>query len=126
MSHCPECPGGKLVIDFPKAMIEECPDCCHEEEIADLQRQLDEAKRKIGYYEQQVAYKPPQLLLLPGDTSVKDVDPEKVGDIVQERDTLRTSLQAMRGALTSIAKNTCCDRCQEAALVAKKALAEQP
>jgi hypothetical protein len=31
--------------------------------------------------------------------------------------------QQLREALESIAKNTCCDRCQEAALVARKALA---
>ena len=30
---------------------------------------------------------------------------------------------ALREALESIAKNTCCDKCQEAALVARKALA---
>jgi hypothetical protein len=30
---------------------------------------------------------------------------------------------AARVALESIAKNTCCDKCQEAALVARKALA---
>lgn len=29
-------------------------------------------------------------------------------------------------ALTSIARNTCCDRCQEAALVARRALERNP
>jgi len=32
--------------------------------------------------------------------------------------------ERMRAALESIAKNGCCDRCQEAALVAKQALGE--
>jgi uncharacterized small protein (DUF1192 family) len=31
-----------------------------------------------------------------------------------------------RAALESIAKNTCCDRCQEAALVARHALEPEP
>ena len=35
--------------------------------------------------------------------------------LAAERDTLRA-------ALSSIARNTCCDRCQEAALVARAAL----
>lgn len=34
--------------------------------------------------------------------------------------------QELLEALTSIAKNSCCDRCQEAALVAKAALAKAP
>jgi hypothetical protein len=33
-------------------------------------------------------------------------------------------VERLRAALKSIARNTCCDRCQEAALVAKAALAE--
>ena len=38
---------------------------------------------------------------------------------VAERDR---EIERLRGALESIAANTCCDKCQEAALVAKRAL----
>ena len=34
----------------------------------------------------------------------------------------RQDNERLRGALESIARNTCCDRCQEAALVAREAL----
>lgn len=34
----------------------------------------------------------------------------------------KAEIAQLRAALTSIAKNTCCDRCQEAALVARAAL----
>ena len=36
--------------------------------------------------------------------------------------TLLSDLARMKAALESIAANTCCDRCQEAALVARLAL----
>lgn len=39
-------------------------------------------------------------------------------------DALRERVKRLEEALRSIAKNTCCDRCQEAALIAKKALEE--
>ena len=41
---------------------------------------------------------------------------------VTQRDEARARLAALTAALASIAKNTCCDRCQEAALVAQAAL----
>lgn len=34
-------------------------------------------------------------------------------------------IERLREALQSIAKNTCCDTCQEAAMVARKALGEK-
>ena len=34
----------------------------------------------------------------------------------------RAEVERLREALSSIARNTCCDRCQEAALVARAAL----
>ena len=34
-------------------------------------------------------------------------------------------IEKLRAALRSIAANTCCDRCQEAALVARSALGEK-
>jgi len=37
-------------------------------------------------------------------------------------DALRKRLAELEAALSSIANNTCCDRCQEAALVARAAL----
>ena len=41
---------------------------------------------------------------------------------VTQRDEARARVAALTGALASIAKNTCCDRCQEAALVAQAVL----
>jgi hypothetical protein len=38
----------------------------------------------------------------------------------------RAELETLRAALHSIAANTCCERCQEAALVAKAALGSAP
>jgi hypothetical protein len=35
-------------------------------------------------------------------------------------------VERLRAALESIARNTCCDRCQEAALVARAALEPKP
>ena len=43
-----------------------------------------------------------------------------------ERDTLRAENVRLREALEAIAKNTCCNRCQEAALVARHALKREP
>jgi hypothetical protein len=40
------------------------------------------------------------------------------------REVAANEIERLRAALESIAKNTCCDRCQEAALVAKAALRE--
>lgn len=45
--------------------------------------------------------------------------------LLAERDALKAKNQRFREALISIASSTCCDRCQEAALVARTALAEQ-
>ena len=39
-----------------------------------------------------------------------------------EVERLRAERDALKAALQSIANNTCCDQCQEAALVAKAAL----
>ena len=39
-----------------------------------------------------------------------------------ERDEALAHIAALTAALESIAKNTCCDRCQEAALVAQAVL----
>jgi len=44
------------------------------------------------------------------------------GEIYSTR-VLAMKYRKMEEALLSISKNTCCDNCQEAALVAKKALA---
>lgn len=44
---------------------------------------------------------------------------------VTERDYERQKNQKLRDALVSISKNTCCDTCQEAALVAKQALEDE-
>lgn len=44
----------------------------------------------------------------------------------KERDELQARLTRLDAALQSIAKNTCCGPCQEAALVARKALQNQP
>ena len=44
----------------------------------------------------------------------------------EERQSINDAMdeiEGLRAALESIAKNTCCDRCQEAALVAQAALA---
>lgn len=53
---------------------------------------------------------------------------ERKSDAIQrlwkERDRLHALNQELLEALISIAKNSCCDRCQEAALVAKAALAK--
>ncbi len=44
--------------------------------------------------------------------------------LASEMDALEAERDALREALESIAANTCCDRCQEAALVARAALAK--
>lgn len=65
----------------------------------------------------------PLLLLYDGD------DPqyvqrtlEQAAALLQSRDA---TIEGLRVALQSIAANTCCDRCQEAALVARAALAKR-
>lgn len=40
-------------------------------------------------------------------------------------DALKRRIAELEAALSSIARNTCCDRCQEAALVARAALGEK-
>jgi hypothetical protein len=45
--------------------------------------------------------------------------------LVKERDALSAQVAALIAALHSIARNRCCDRCQEAALVAQAALRTQ-
>ena len=46
------------------------------------------------------------------------------GTVVQRYHAVGIPTGGLRDALESIAANTCCDRCQEAALVARKALSE--
>ena len=46
-------------------------------------------------------------------------------NLVDEYNKLKTEIERLREALRSIASNTCCDRCQEAALVARAALKEK-
>lgn len=43
-------------------------------------------------------------------------------DVFTSRDDAADEIERLREALQSIANNTCCDGCQEAALVARKAL----
>ena len=43
---------------------------------------------------------------------------------IVERDAFKDEIEKLRAALRSIAANTCCDLCQEAALVARAALGE--
>ena len=71
--------------------------------------------------------------LTPADLAAMRALPKSAGSIrlyaaktalLAERDALAARVQRMEGALRSIAANTCCDRCQEAALVARAALAE--
>lgn len=45
-----------------------------------------------------------------------------LGDRTQELKVAETRIEALEGALKSIANNTCCTTCQEAALVARRAL----
>jgi hypothetical protein len=45
-----------------------------------------------------------------------------VSELLHELDQLRAEREALCDALRSIAANTCCDRCQESALVARAAL----
>jgi hypothetical protein len=44
--------------------------------------------------------------------------------LADEVERLRAEGERLRAALQSIAKSTCCDRCNEAALVAREALEE--
>lgn len=54
--------------------------------------------------------------------------PNNTNDIAQAAIAASDSkyIKGLVGALKSIAKNTCCDKCQEAALVAHKALQQLP
>jgi hypothetical protein len=45
--------------------------------------------------------------------------------LAAEREQLQAENEKLRAALRSIAANTCCDLCQEAALVARAALGEK-
>lgn len=51
-----------------------------------------------------------------------DIAPERV---LPDRRLLLDRIAELEAALSSIARNTCCDRCQEAALVARAALGEE-
>ena len=55
-------------------------------------------------------------------------DNERLRDELRQSgiDHTRAEVERLREALKSIAANACCDRCQEAALVAKAALKEPP
>lgn len=56
-------------------------------------------------------------------TEFPDLDrAEWEGKMAREAAEDRAEIKALRAALESIATNTCCDKCQEAALVAKAAL----
>lgn len=53
-------------------------------------------------------------------------EPQMCRDHNEAADALEAQaaeIAALHGALSSIARNTCCDRCQEAALVARAVLA---
>lgn len=55
---------------------------------------------------------------------------ERIDDLFLSREktlfTQRREIERLRNALTSIASNTCCGGCQEAARVARNALAGKP
>lgn len=51
-------------------------------------------------------------------------DDARINLLVETVNALEAERDALREALESIAANTCCDRCQEAALVARAALAK--
>lgn len=58
---------------------------------------------------------------------IEGIGPALVGgqvylDLYDEVTQLRAERDRLRAALESIAKNTCCEGCQEAALVARQAL----
>lgn len=50
---------------------------------------------------------------------------DALDELAAERDALRAELERLRDALQSIADNTCCEGCQEAALVGRAALADR-
>ena len=82
-------------------------------ELADLAADLTSYTRTV-LYDAAIAERDALAEALQGAILPKDF-----ADIVAERD-------ALRAALESIAANTCCDRCQEAALVASQALKGTP
>jgi hypothetical protein len=47
-------------------------------------------------------------------------------ELLKQSQSALQMVSAYRAALESIAANKCCDRCQEAALVAREALGEKP
>lgn len=57
------------------------------------------------------------------NTRPNSCDKPNFDDIMRRNQKLEVSVIRLVEALASIAKNTCCDRCQESALVAKQALA---
>ena len=67
----------------------------------------------------------PSLL---ADNERLTADNERLRDELRQSgiDHTRAEVERLREALKSIAANACCDRCQEAALVAKAALKEPP
>lgn len=60
-------------------------------------------------------------------STCRDVESNKKVEAPQsELSALRGENERYKAALNSIAKNTCCEKCQEAALVARDALAHGP
>ena len=51
-------------------------------------------------------------------------DWDLIGPVTEQDWKLAAAAPELLDALMSIAKNTCCDRCQEAALVARSAIAK--
>lgn len=78
---------------------------CREEHFKDLESKLAEAQKEIAFLNVNTA-----------NWSAK------YQTLEIERDEALKKLDVARGALVSISKNVCCDKCQEAAFWAKEAL----
>lgn len=57
-------------------------------------------------------------------TRERDMAWQNMSQVVEEHAAQKQEIRILRLALTSIANNSCCSGCQEAALVAQKALKE--
>lgn len=95
------CPACQQIVDNSRPWLVACWLCCERLSVEEFMAFASEHGKASGFW---------------GRAAAREIQKRK--DAERQRD-------AARAALESIAANSCCDRCQEAALVAKKALGDE-